>query len=140
MDEKGRVSIPSRFREALGGLRDGRLVLAPFVDRGFVGIEVFPFDAWLEFEKALETHNNPNEEVTLDMIYARVSSSSECTLDAQGRILVPPELRELAGLGRDVAFSGHIGTFRLWDADAWRTVSAKAREVFPSAKSLQLRA
>jgi MraZ protein len=129
MDEKGRLSIPARFREVLGGLQDERLVLAPFEDRGSIGLEAFPLSAWRELEDKLKG-NHPFDAASLDIIYARVGLSVDCQPDAQGRILVPPEARDAGGLGRDIAFSGHIETFRLWDADTWRQVVTNARKVY----------
>jgi MraZ protein len=135
MDEKGRVSIPARFREVLGELQDERLVLAPFEDRGFVGLEAFPHAAWRDLEEKLKA-NHPFDGASLDLIYARVGLSVDCQPDAQGRILVPPEAREAGGLRREVAFSGHIGTFRIWEADTWRQVVASARRVYGNAAEL----
>ncbi len=131
MDEKGRVAIPARFREALGGLQDERLVLAPFEDRGSIGLEAFPYSAWRRLEENLQA-NHPHDPRSLDLIYARVGLAVDCQPDSQGRILVPPDLREEAGLKRDVAFQGHIDTFRIWDAATWRQVKAGARKVFQS--------
>jgi MraZ protein len=129
MDEKGRVAIPARFREVLAGLGDERLVLAPYEDRNSVGLEAFPFSAWRKLEENLQG-NHPFDERTLDLIYARVALAVDCLPDAQGRILVPPDLREDAGLKREIAFQGHIATFRIWDAEVWRTVRSGARQVF----------
>jgi MraZ protein len=129
MDDKGRVSIPARFRETLGGLQDERLVLSPFEDRGTVGLEVFPYSVWRENEKKLR-ENHRYDRTTLDYIYRSVGLAADCTPDAQGRILVPPDLRSEGRLGRDIAFSGHIDSFRMWDAETWRAVLKKAREVY----------
>jgi MraZ protein len=135
MDEKGRLSIPARFREVLGGLQDERLVLAPFEDRGYVGLEAFPHAAWRDLEEKLKG-NHPFDAASLDVIYARVGLSVDCQPDAQGRILVSPEARQAGGLRREVAFSGHIDTFRIWDAETWRQVVANARKVYADPKQL----
>jgi len=129
MDEKGRVSIPARFREALGGLQDERLVLSPFEDRGKVGLEAFPHSIWRDKEEKLRA-NHKFDEKNLDLIYLSVGLATDATIDGQGRILVTPDLRNEAKLGRDIAFSGHIDSFRLWDAATWREVLAKARQVY----------
>ena len=129
MDEKGRLSIPARFREVLVALQDERLVLAPFEDRGSVGLEAFPYETWQDLEEKLKA-NHPFDARSLDIIYARVSLSVDCQPDAQGRILLPPEARETGGLRREVAFSGHIDTFRIWDAQTWRQVVANAQKVY----------
>lgn len=135
MDDKGRVSIPARFREALGGLQDERLVLSPFADRGAVGLEAFPYSVWRDQEKKLR-ENHRFDVDNLDFIYTSVGLAADCAPDAQGRILVPPDLRAEARLGRDIAFSGHIDSFRLWDAATWRAVLQKAKQVYANASNL----
>jgi MraZ protein len=135
MDDKGRVSIPARFREALGGLQDERLVLSPFQDRDAVGLEAFPLSVWRQKEENLGK-NHAFDTENLDLIYSSVGLATDCTVDAQGRILVPPDLRTLARLGRDIAFSGHIHSFRLWDAATWRDVLEKARRIYANPNGL----
>jgi len=136
MDEKGRVSIPARFREALGGLQDERLVLSPFEDRGAVGLRVFPLSVWRRKEEKL-VENHDFDVDNLDLIYSSVGLATDCTLDGQGRILVPPDLRADARLGRDIAFSGHIQSFRMWDAETWRGVLAKAKQIYANPDGLK---
>lgn len=138
MDEKGRVAIPARFREVLSGLGDERLVLAPYEDRGRIGLEAYPFSAWQRLEENLQG-NHPHDGDSLDLVYARVGLAVDCQPDAQGRILMPPELRQEAGLKREVAFQGHITTFRIWDADTWRQVKDNARRIFASPKITNLK-
>lgn len=129
MDDKGRVSIPARFREALGGLQDERLVLSPFQDRGAVGLEAFPLSVWKAREEKIGLNHDFDVD-NLDLIYSSVGLATDATPDAQGRILVPPDVRTDAKLGRDVAFSGHIQSFRIWDAETWRGVVEKAKQIY----------
>ena len=135
MDEKGRLSIPARFREALGGLQDERLVLAPFEDRGSIGLEAFPHAVWRDLEEKLKA-NHPFGAAGLDLIYARVGLAVDCQPDSQGRILLSPEARQAGALRREVAFSGHIHTFRIWDAKTWRQVVGNAHKIFGKPKDL----
>jgi MraZ protein len=136
MDDKGRVSIPARFREALGGLQDERLVLSPFNDRGAVGLEAFPLSVWRRREEEVRK-NHAFDVDNLDLIYSSWGIATDCTPDAQGRILVPPDVRKEAGLGRDLAFSGHDESFRLWDADTWRAVLQKAKRIYENPDGLK---
>ena len=52
-------------------------------------------------------------------------------IDGQGRLLVPPVLRDYAGLGRDVMFTGLIDRFQIWNRETWQEVEGEdEREVF----------
>lgn len=125
IDEKGRVSVPVRFREVLQVKKDECMVITNF----FVGaarcLEVYPYSAWVELEKNLKLKGQFDQTVVQFMNYY-ISSALECTLDKQGRILLPPNLREHAGLKRDVVFTSALAKFRIWDRDQWRQVFAAA--------------
>ena len=49
-----------------------------------------------------------------------MSGAHELEPDAQGRVLVPPLLREYAGIKRDVMFTGDVDKFRIWDTQVWQ--------------------
>ena len=67
---------------------------------------------WVEGEDATEV---------LDILLSNyIPPAQEQTLDGQGRVLVPPEHREHAGLVKEVVFTGDIRKFRLWSVDEWR--------------------
>jgi len=129
VDDKGRVAIPARFREALAGLQEERLVVTKFALHGRRCLDVYPFGAWQELEERLR------EKKRFDPVVARfrnyyVSGAHECVVDSQGRILLPQLLREYAGLRRDVMFTGDIEKFRIWDKDTWQEVFAADEQAF----------
>ncbi len=121
VDDKGRVAIPARFREALSGLQDERLVVTKFGLRGRHCLDVYPLSAWRELEGRILRKNRFNAKLIRFSNYY-ISGAHECQLDSQGRIVVPSLLREYAGLGREVMFTGDIDKFRLWDKDVWQQV------------------
>lgn len=118
MDNKGRVSIPSRYREILHELQDKQLVLTNYYQRktqdGVPGkiryLRAFPTPAWQEFLEA-------QKEALKGLNFRRfiMSGKEECPLDRQGRILISPSLREYAQLSRDLILVGMTNWFEIWD-------------------------
>ena len=111
IDTKGRLIIPSRFREELGetfvvtkGL-DGRLF-------------VFSDEEWKAFEIKLKSLPLTNKNARQ---FARffVAGATPCELDKQGRILLPATLREFAGLEKDVVLTGMLNRIEIWSKDKW---------------------
>jgi MraZ protein len=95
IDAKGRTSLPSRFRDVLGAASDLRLILTRAVfDRC---LHLYPLRGWEELEAKIADmpQFDPNV-VAFRRMY--LSAAVECELDKQGRILVPPSLREHAEL------------------------------------------
>ena len=111
IDAKGRLIIPSRFREELG---------QEFVmTKGLDGcLFVFPMNEWELFEQKLRT-------LPLTQKSARkftrffVAGATECELDKQGRILLPQTLREFAQLEKDVVLSGNLNRVEIWSKANW---------------------
>lgn len=116
VDSKGRIAIPSRYRERLAALAEGALVLtlSP-LDRS---LWLYPLPEWEIIEAKLaelsdfETQSRRTKQMMRG--YA-----SDCQLDGQGRILLAQELREYAGLERDVVLLGQGNKFEIWDAAVW---------------------
>jgi len=114
MDKKGRVSIPSKFREILPEEFPDQLILS--LGQGCV--VAYSVDEWEKLEDSIRqmpTFSNVVKE------YKRlfISSAQDCPIDSQGRILVPPELRDRAGLKEKILFVGMIECFELWDRKAY---------------------
>ncbi|HIV23773.1 MAG TPA: division/cell wall cluster transcriptional repressor MraZ [Candidatus Merdiplasma excrementigallinarum] len=111
VDTKGRLIIPSKFREQLGE--------EFIVTKGLDGcLFVFPQDEWQAFEEKLRT-------LPLTQKGARqftrffVAGATPCELDKQGRILLPATLREFAGLDKDVVLAGMLNRIEIWSKDKW---------------------
>jgi MraZ protein len=116
IDAKGRVSVPSRFRDVLASSGDGRLVLTPALfDRC---IHVFPLRAWEQFEaKVAQMKQFDDNVVRLRRLY--VSAAVDCEVDKQGRLLVPPQLREHGGLLKEALWAGVGDKAELWSTERW---------------------
>jgi MraZ protein len=115
IDPKGRLSIPSRFREALE--RDNgerRLVVVP----NDHCLEVHPFGAWERMEMKVKALPQMDPEVQkFNRLY--ISRAMDVTLDGQGRIQIPPEYRGKAALAKDVMIIGGVLMFEIWNRERW---------------------
>jgi len=126
LDAKGRLSIPAKHRETLVREAGGRL-MATVESRNC--LLIYPEPQWLLIEakvSALPT-TNPKVRAMQDLIIGNVC---EMELDSAGRVLVPPELRELVGLDKDVALVGQGTKFALWDSVKWGARLDEAIEMY----------
>ena len=115
LDDKGRVSLPVRFREVLG---DGRLILTTNVDSHGRCLVAYPVAAWERFiGRVAELPQFDEDVLLLKRLY--VAGATECAIDGLGRVLVPPTLREHAALQRDVIWAGMGRQIELWDKERW---------------------
>ena len=104
IDAKGRLIIPSKFRELLGE----EFVLTKGLDGC---LSIYPMDEW----KALPLTNKNARTFTRFF----VAGATNCELDKQGRILVPQTLREFAGLEKDVVLTGNLNRIEVWSKEKW---------------------
>ena len=114
IDPKGRLSIPSRYREALVERGVNTLVLS----EGDHCIWAFPLDEWERLEERLRQQPQLSPE-RRNFVRLMVASAKECPVDRAGRTLVPPELREFAGLKKDVVITGGLERFEIWNRERW---------------------
>lgn len=115
VDSKGRVSVPSRFREILTERYEGKLVLTMDFDKC---IMVYPLEEWERVEEKIKTLPQSQKEVK-DYTRFVFSNAAECELDKQGRILIPPPLREGARINKSVMVVGILNKMEIWDKAAW---------------------
>lgn len=116
IDSKGRVSIPSKFREVLNGRGQQAFMVTNDLDPCLVA---YPMDEWLEMEKKLR--NLPSfipETVQFRRFF--ISGAQDCVMDRQGRILIPASLRDYAQLNREALFVGLLDKFEIWSPELWR--------------------
>ena len=111
IDTKGRLIIPSKFREELGETF--------VVTKGLDGcLCVFSAEEWKAFEIKLKSLPLTNKNARQ---FARffVAGATPCELDKQGRILLPATLREFAGLEKDVVLTGMLNRIEIWSKEKW---------------------
>ncbi len=125
IDNKGRVSIPAKFRELLAEKGDDRLIITNF-DRCLVA---YPYGEWINVEEKIGSLSMVKKEVKAFQRFF-VASATECPIDKLGRILVPPTLRDYAQLARDVVFAGQLRMFEIWSRERWAEEILRAEENF----------
>ena len=129
IDPKGRVSIPSKFREVLAATGDGRLVITHFDNH----LMAYPLDEWRVFEEKMAALPSTNDEVASFIRYL-VAGAVDCEVDKQGRVLIPPPLRDSGGLTSEVVLAGALKKFEIWDKRRWHDERKKTLENFGSIK------
>ncbi len=115
IDPKGRISLPVKFREVLNARCDTNLVIAKHLDGCLMA---YPVDEWVEKENELkQMPTGSNEMRRLKRFF--ITSAAECSMDRQGRILIPPSLKQHAVLEKHIVLAGSIDHFEIWDHDRY---------------------
>jgi MraZ protein len=112
IDAKGRIIVPSKFREALGD---------EFVVTGGLDgcLFVYPNDEWMEFIAQLKNLPGSKEARQLQRYF--MAGAASCEVDKQGRILIPNKLRESAALEKDIVFVGVLNKIEIWSKERWES-------------------
>ena len=126
LDPKGRLTLPIQLRNALGAMGINRLV-GIGNDGTDGGLSLFTLDAYRASVEARKANIDPFAPRGIDFLRAVVSTNQTLTIDGNGRVLIPPALRHLAGIERDVVAFSVGGWFELWDKDRWE------QKAFPAA-------
>jgi MraZ protein len=127
IDEKGRVSIPARFREILQREGHDRMYITNSIFEREKLLELYPPAEWERVMAKFSERRTGDRAAQLFEIFF-VGGAHEVQVDRQGRILIPPKLREFAGLSRDVTFSARHNRFQLWDRAALERIWKSAQE------------
>lgn len=126
VDAKGRVIVPSKFRDKLGE----SFVVTKGFDRC---LSIYDMENWTEVQEKLVKMPMLTEDArTIRRMMAGSATEAEC--DKQGRILLPAPLREYAGIKKDAVMIGNIDHIEIWDKDAW----TKAQEIDADAAAEKL--
>ncbi len=126
IDSKGRVSIPSKFKEILNQQYDDRLVITNY-DHCLVA---YPHQEWSVIEekvKSLPPLGKKDSRAFLRFFY---SSGIDCEIDRQGRVLIPQSLRDYANLQKDVVLVGSGKKIEIWNKERWQEEFRKSQESF----------
>ena len=117
IDAKGRLFIPAKLREELGG------VFHVTMGQDHC-LSIFSDESWNNFMDKL--HGLPYSEVK--KLRGLFANACDCESDAQGRILIPAKLRDYAGLTKEVVVIGSFDRVEVWNAQAWAQREAEDRE------------
>ncbi|HSA60520.1 MAG TPA: division/cell wall cluster transcriptional repressor MraZ [bacterium] len=121
IDPKGRLSIPSKFREILVAHFDERLILTNFDQC----LWAYPVREWKAVEDKVAALPQFKPEVkALQRFF--ISAASECPVDPNGRIIIPTTLRKYADLNQDVVIVGMTNRFEIWAKEKWQKIFEQA--------------
>lgn len=143
LDDKGRTSIPAKLREVFdSGYGDERFVITKNFVRledgeGCRGLQIFPLSEFRKVQESLERGDTGLTAVQLNS-YRRLilAPAVECVVDKQGRVLVPPTLRQHASLEKEAIFVGVATKIEVWSQEAWDKVCSQDEKVFADTQAL----
>lgn len=115
LDGKGRLALPARLRERLPAQENARIVVVTYWAGALLG---FGLPAWQQLELQLE-RISPFDLSMRDFLLAVVAGACEVELDAQGRVLVPANLRRRAALDGPCTVLSYLDRFEIWSTDRW---------------------
>ena len=123
IDSKGRLSIPSRFRDILVTNDDERLILTNFDNC----LWAYPLREWKVVEDKVAALPQFKPEVkALQRFF--ISAASECPLDKQGRILLPATLRDYASLKQEAVLVSMTQRIEIWSKDRWQKIFSDSQK------------
>jgi len=125
LDPKGRLNVPSRFRETLKHYGSGILMIAPYGNH----LRAWPASEWQIVEDKLLTEGRTDPALAQVRRYV-VSAITECSLDKQGRLLIPLALRTEVGIDKEVVLNGGLEWIEIWDKEIWLAEYVNIRENF----------
>lgn len=123
LDAKGRIAIPTRYREDLQECCDNQLVVTVAVDEKCVGepgcLWLYPLPEWEKLELTLSKLPTLNKMAGKLRRFV-IGNASECEMDPQGRLLIPEKLREFANMKKHIVLIGQLNKFEMWNETAWQ--------------------
>ncbi|MGR9045902.1 MAG: division/cell wall cluster transcriptional repressor MraZ [Gammaproteobacteria bacterium] len=128
LDVKGRLAIPTRYREELLDCCDRQLVVTVAVDERCIGehgcLWLYPLPEWEKLELTISKLPTLNK-MAGKLRRFLIGNASECEMDAQGRLLLPEKLRTFAAMDKKIVLVGQLNKFEIWNEEAWTAKEAQ---------------
>ena len=128
LDPKGRIAIPTRYRDELQECCERQLIVTVAVDDKCVGeagcLWLYPLPEWEKLEQTISKLPTLNKMAGKLRRFV-IGNATECEMDAQGRLLLPEKLREFANMEKHIVLVGQLNKFEIWNDASWQ---AKAQE------------
>lgn len=118
IDEKGRLAVPTRYRDALGGAEGASLVIT--IDTEETCLLLYPGAEWQIIENNLQRLPSFNA-AARRIQRLLIGHATDVELDRSGRLLLPPLLRDYAKLDKRVVMIGQGNKFEVWDETLWQS-------------------
>jgi MraZ protein len=127
LDPKGRLSLPTSFRHALGKTQN--IFITNSIYQGRRYLDFFTHSEWQKLEKKISRLPELKSEVQVFQRFY-ISSAENCQIDSQGRILIPQHLRSYAGLEEDIVLVGMGHKIEFWSEKTWAELFGKLESDF----------
>lgn len=116
LDDKGRLTLPTRYRDPLFADCGGQLICT--IDHKDPCLLLYPLTEWEEIEEKLKRLSsfNPQEQRLKRLL---LGHATDCEMDKNGRILLPATLRAHANLTKELRLVGQLNKFEIWDEQIW---------------------
>ena len=118
MDLRGRMALPTRFREEAEQRTENRLVAT--IDNNEQCLLLYSLGDWEEVQRRLEALSNIGTSARL-LQRLLIGHATDVEMDAQGRVLIPPLLREYGELEKKIVLMGQTNKLEIWNEQIWRT-------------------
>jgi len=115
LDAKGRMSLPARYRDSIQASCEGSLVVTVDVDRCLL---IYPTPEWQIIQQKLMALPSIQKQARR-LQRLMQGHATECEVDGNHRILIPPPLRNFAGITKHAVLIGQGNKFELWDQETW---------------------
>ena len=115
LDSKSRLSFPAKIREALRKDYEEEQVILTSLG---INLVAYPIKEWLIIEQKIRQAPNMEKSVS-DFMRVLFSNASEVSFDKQGRILIPPHMKEKAGIDKAVVLVGVMNKIEIWAQERW---------------------
>lgn len=122
LDNKGRLAVPARHRDALVERCGGHLVITADADRCLL---VYPLPDWELIQQKLEGLSNLDPRVR-ELQRRLIGFAVDVDMDGAGRVLISPALRQFAQLEKNVVLVGQGRKFELWNQESWEQLIDRA--------------
>lgn len=130
IDAKGRLSIPSKFREVLGD--------EFVITKGMDGcLFAYTNEDWEEFERKLSTLPTLTNKNARQFVRFFMSGAASVDIDKQGRILMPNHLKIHAALDKDVVLVGAGTRFEIWSLERWESMNPNDKDMDDIAEGIE---
>lgn len=117
LDAKGRLAMPTRYREMLVDRCDGQMIVT--IDMDERSLLIYPLQDWEALERDLSRLPNFNKSAR-KIQRLLIGHATDTELDTSGRLLIPPPLRQYANLEKKAVLIGQGRKFELWSEDVWQ--------------------
>jgi MraZ protein len=122
LDEKGRIAIPTKYREELQECCERQLVVTVAVNERCIGekgcLWLYPLPEWEKLEETINKLPTLNK-TAVKLKRFLIGNASECEMDSQGRLLLPEKLRKFADMDKKLILVGQLKKFEIWNEAAW---------------------